>query len=91
MLIPFEIRRVRNPDNSTSLIAVISMSHAVGESNTRNLLSQIQNRYLEVVKECKKQINLIQRNRKNKSNPILHWGLGDLLLNYIKYIESIGF
>ena len=91
MLIPFEIRRVKNPDKSFSLIAVISMSHAVGESNTRELLLKLQNKYLEIIKNCRKQISLIQKNRKNQSNPVLHWEFGDLLFNYLQYVESLGF
>jgi hypothetical protein len=91
MLIPFELKHIKNPDNSTSLIAVISMKDATIGENTRVLLKQIQKEYSDLVLKCIKQIKKIQNSRKNQSNPILHWELGDAYVNFIKYVEENGF
>jgi len=91
MAIPFEIRRIKNPDKSYSLIAVISVTDAVAENNTRESLAKLQKKYQELIKDCNKQIKLIKKNRKNQSNPILHWEFGNLLFNYLQYVEQLGF
>jgi len=91
MLIPFEIKRVRNPDNSYNLLAVISVDHAIGEDNIQSSLGEMQNKYLELIKKCKNQIALIQKNRNNRSDPKLHWELGDILYCFLEYVEKHGF
>lgn len=91
MTIPFEIRRVKNPDATTSFIAVVSVTDAIKEGQTKNILPELQKKYFDLIKRCKDQIKIIQKNRINMADPKQHWILGDLIFSFIDDIEKEGF
>ena len=83
MFVPFEIRRITNPEGETSLRAVISMTDAVNGSNRSDDLRQIEEDYIQLIQDSKGLFQEIQRSRSSKADTKLHWKLGDKMENFL--------
>ena len=90
MLIPFEIRLVKNPDKTSSLVAVVSIEDAIHEDNVKNMLADIQKKYIELVKHCKRQIREMKK-KKTRGDSKIHWTLGDRLFSFLDQSNKMGF
>jgi hypothetical protein len=91
MVIPFEIRKIKNPDATISFIAVISLNDVMNLGNAKEDLANIQKLYEDLIQNCRKLIKVLQKNKKNSSDPYLHWQLGNLLYTFIDYVEKKDF
>lgn len=89
MLIPFEIRKIQNPDGTKNVKAVISIQYALSNKNM-DTIKIIEELFIKLIKSCKKQIKVIQESRKNKANTKLHWELGDMICKFMKETEKRG-
>jgi len=83
-MIPFEIRKIKYPDGKKSVKAVVSLDYAMTKGTTEKL-SEIENLFVILRKDCKKQMKKI---KKNRGNAKLHWELGDIVCKFLDEIEA---
>jgi len=87
MKVPIEILKIKDPDGKERLRAIISFQDAISYPTTNKQLIEIQNEYIALVENCKKQLRKIQNNKKNRGDPILKWMLADTIYTFIKNLE----
>lgn len=90
-LIPLAIYKIKDPDGIERFRVVFSLSDLLDVPLTSMKIIEIQNRYRNLIDECKKQLKVIQSSRKNRGNPILKWQLAKKIKDFLKYIENNGF
>jgi|GEM_PF-710773 len=91
MKIPIEIKKIRDPDGVDRLRATISFQDAITNTSLDRQLIKIQQQYVDFIEACKNHLLNIQKDRKNRGNPVLKWILSDTIYKFLKGTEENGF
>ncbi|MEM4308038.1 MAG: hypothetical protein QXU48_03110 [Thermoplasmata archaeon] len=91
MPIPIEILKIKDPDGVERLRVVISFHDVVAQPSVNKQLIEIQNDYVNFINNCKRQLNKMETNRKNRGNPLLKWKLADTIYRFVKALELKGY
>jgi len=91
MIIPFEIKRIKDPSGEIDFRVVVNIEDAIKNLNMKNELKEIEKEYAHFVGNGKKIIEKIQRSGDNKTDARFHWALGDLIAQFLGEIRSRGF
>jgi hypothetical protein len=83
-----EIQSIQDPDGKRRSRFTIAFQDAINNESLNKQLISFQEKYLEVILECKKILNHIKESKKYAGDSILKWQLADIIVNFLKEVES---
>ena len=83
-----EIQNIQDPDGIRRSRFTIAFQDAIKNESLNKQLLYFQEKYLEVILECKNILNRIKESRKNAGDSILKWQLADIIVTFLNEVES---
>lgn len=83
-----EIQSIQDPDGIRRSRFTIALQDAINHESLNKQLLYFQEKYVEVILECKKILKRIKESRKNAGDSILKWELADIIVNFLNEVES---
>lgn len=83
-----EIQNIQDPDGIRRSRFTIAFQDAIKKGSLNKQLLYFQEKYLEVILECKNILNRIKESRKNAGDSILKWQLADIIVTFLNEVES---
>jgi len=83
-----EIHSIQDPDGIRRSRFTIAFQDAIKNETLNKQLLSFQDKYIEVIIECKKKLKRIKKSRKNAGDPIFKWQLADIIVNFLNEVES---
>jgi len=83
-----EIQSIQDPDGKRRSRFTIAFQDAINNESLNKQLVYFQEKYLEVILECKKILNRIKESKKNAGDSVLKWQLADIFVYFLNEVES---
>lgn len=83
-----EIQNIQDPDGIRRSRFAIAFQDAIKNESLNKQLLYFQEKYLEVILECKNILNRIKESKKNAGDSILKWQLADIFVTFLNEVES---
>ena len=83
-----EIQSIQDPDGIRRSRFTIALQDAINHASLNKQLLYFQEKYVEVILQCKKILKRIKESRKNAGDSIFKWELADIIVSFLNEVES---